>query len=59
MLPGCDKKAGVTTRQPPVMGPKLKKFPAMLAAAERLQFSEIPLKEAVTARSSKVLALRH
>ena len=40
------------------MGPKLKKFPAMSAAAERLQFSVIPLKEGPTVWSSYVLGPR-
>ena len=41
------------------MGPKLKKFPAMSAAAERLDFSVIPLEEAGTAQPSRVLGPRH
>ena len=41
---------GVTAWRPSVMGPKLKKFLAMSAAAKRLQFSAIPLEVGATAR---------
>ena len=59
VLPGCDRKQGVTTRQPPLMWLQLKKFLARSAANGRLQFSVIYVHVTATAWSPNLLWPQH